>query len=370
MVAAAAIGRVHNALDSFQESREGARRFHRRDIGDVDVNHCFADFLARVRMDDRRGIEKAYWSKVTKGAMNEASGTAGGYTVPPDLSVGLMRDISTGSLWRRFGALTIPMKTQTTVVPMPDVSTVQAVGTAPYFGGFLMQWQVEASKASGENFSQTAPGFRNVELNAWLLGGYVYASNPFLQDAVGVEEWLTNLFANGAAWYQDLAFFQGTGTGQPQGVTNSAGAVSASRAGSNAIAVADAQGMIDNLLPSAFESGAVWFCHPTALPQITNFTGWFPNGPLVLYGLPLVPTGKCAKLGGTGDLILAAPSLYVIGDRMQYEVALATEEPGSYYNNQSAFRITSRVDGQPAVAAPITLSNGSSTVSPFVVLHS
>lgn len=360
---AASDARIHDALDSFLEARQGARRFHGERIGrDVDPEHCFADWLDRTRQHDSAGIEKTYWSKVEKSALRESSGAHGGYVVPPDLSVALMRDLSTGSLFRKLGAYVHPMRSLTCDLPLPDVSTAPtAAGVAPYFGGFFMQIVTE-----GKKFPSTAGmQFRNVELNAWQLAGYVYASNPFLEDALGVEEWLIRLFGRGVGWYQDWYFFQGSGVGQPQGVINSGAAVTVTRTGT---LVTDLQNMVSSLLPSAWESGAVWFCHPTALAKITGITGWFPNGELMLYGLPIVPTGKCSTQGTKGDIILAAPSLYVIGDRMQFEIAISREETTGYLANQSAIRVFSRFDGQPATAAPITLSDTSSTVSPFVVL--
>lgn len=355
---------VHQALDRFLESREGARRFHASDIGrNIDPNYCLADWLSLARGGDGAAIKKRYWSKVEKSIMEESSASQGGYTVPPDLSLGLMCDLSTGSLFRRLGAYVQPMRTLTHELPLPDVSTPQTAGTAPYFGGFFMQWLAESAK-----FPATGMQFRNVQLTAWTLGGYVYASNTFLDDAVGVESWLVRLFGAGAAWYQDLAFFQGSGTGQPMGVVPGPGSKTVTRGTAGTVSVGDAQNMMGVLLPSAIEHGAVWFCHPTVLPKMTAFSGWIPNGPLMLHGLPVVPTGKCSTLGTKGDLVLAVPSLYVIGDRLQFEVAFGAEEPTAWKNNQSALRVYSRVAGQSIVSAPITLPDATSTVSPFVVL--
>lgn len=364
----AGIAEVHNALDRFQETREGARRFHGDIIGrDIDPEHCFADWLSLVRDNNSAAIQKKYWAKVEKGALNEVSATAGGYTVPPSLSLDLMRDLSTGSLMRRHGAYVQPMQTLQCHLPVPDVSTVQAAGVAPYFGGFLMSW---LSQSDQNTYPATGMNFRNVVLTAWDLGGYVYASNSFLMDAAGVNAWLVRLFANGAAWYQDLAFFAGSGVGQPQGVIGCSGAATVTRATGANVKAADLQTMISKLLPSAEDDGAIFFCHPTVKAQFngTNFPNWIPNGKLRFNGVPIVSTGKCSTLGTKGDIILVTPSLYIIGDRQQVEVAFSTEEPTAWKHFQSAFRVKSRVDGQPAVAAPITLQDASSQVSPYVVL--
>lgn len=358
------------AVDRFQEAREGARRFHGESIGHgVDPDHCFADFLSLVRRGDKSAVEKRYWAKVEKTQLNEVSGPSGGYLVPPDLALGMMRDFSTGSLMRKHGAYVHPMKTLQCNLPIPDISTAQAAGVMPYLGGFQMSWQ-SSYDSSANTWPATAMNFRDVVLTAWSLGGYVYASNPFLADAVGVEAWLTRLFGRGAAWYQDYAFFQGKGVGQPMGMINAPGAKTVTRGTGGSVKAADVQTMIADMLPSAYDDGLVWFVHPTVLAQFnnTNFPGWVANYDLQIYGIPIVVTGKCSTLGTMGDLILASPALYIIGDRQEIEIFFSAEEPTAFKNNQSAFRVKSRVDGQAAVAAPITLADGASTVSPFVIL--
>src|SRR5581483_5249270 len=109
---------------------------------------------------------------------------------------------------------------------------------------------------------------------------------------------------------------------------------------------------------------------PSALGQITAIAGWIPNGPLMLNGRPLVPTGQCAKLGKRGDLVLIDPTAYVIGDRLQCEVDYSSHEPTAFLGNKSAFKEWSRVDGQPLFAAPITEAEGSTQTSPYVILNS
>jgi HK97 family phage major capsid protein len=358
---------IHAALDRFQTVRQGARRFHRQTIGDVDPDYSFGDFLSRVRRNDRTGIEKSYGPECVKnvGAMNEVSGSAGGYTVPPELSDVLMRDISTDSLFRKHGATVFKMTTQQANFPMPDVSTPQAAGISPYFGG--MQLSIVPD---GDPFGFTAGmQFRNVVLTAYQLGGVVNASNPFLEDSVNLETWLTRLFSRGAAWYQDFYFFAGNGVGKPRGVIGAGGSIAVTRTSTIAT---DITNMLDNLLPSAWTDGAVWFCHPTVLQKLAASTSttatWIMNGPLQLHGLPVIPTGQCSTSGTAGDLILAAPSLYIIGDRGEVEVSIGPEEPTAWKNNQSAIRVLTRFDGQPALAAPVTEADGTSLVSPFVVL--
>ena len=57
---------------------------------------------------------------------------------------------------------------------------------------------------------------------------------------------------------------------------------------------------------------------------------------------------------------------YLIGDRRQVEVAYS--EHTAFTTNQAAWRFVARVDGQPWMRAPLTLSDGTSALSPFVYL--
>lgn len=353
---------IDSALNLYQ--RERSRSLSRQSARS-DERTGLADFLCRVRAHDVDGIAKHYYPEVAKsGNLSELKGPEGGYLVPPELSADVLRDLSTGSLFRRYGAYVHPMASETETLPTVAASLAHAAGVSPYFGGLQFQWI-----ADNTTLPKTSGGFHNLELKANVLAGYLYASNPLIDDADGLEEWLGRIVSGALAWTQDAAFFSGTGAGQPQGVTHAPATLAVTRATGGQIVLADAQAMLDALLPQAYDN-AVWFTHPSTMKQITSFTGWIPNGPLQLFGRPLVPTGKCATLGSRGDLILMDPRIYVIGDRLQLEIAYSRHEPTAMLANKSAFRVWSRVAGQPMIDGPITEMDGTTQVSPIVVLNS
>jgi HK97 family phage major capsid protein len=86
-----------------------------------------------------------------------------------------------------------------------------------------------------------------------------------------------------------------------------------------------------------------------------------------LLGRPAIMTEKLPALGTKGDLILVDPSLYIIGDRQQIEIAAS--EHVNFLANQMTWRVVERVDGQPWLDKPITLQDNATQVSPFVVLN-
>jgi HK97 family phage major capsid protein len=86
-----------------------------------------------------------------------------------------------------------------------------------------------------------------------------------------------------------------------------------------------------------------------------------------LLGFPLFCSEKLPALGTKGDLILIDPRNYLIGDRTQSTITASDRV--NFLKNQVTFRKTRRCNGQPWIEKPITLRDGTTTVSPFVVLN-
>jgi HK97 family phage major capsid protein len=209
------------ALDRFQTAQSQARRHAVPAIfGDNtsgDTKKCFGDWLAAVARADRKYLETHYNSEfvsyTAKAAMGEASGITGGYIVPPEFSQQLLALISEKSVMRP-NAFIQPMASATLQLPYLDVTTAQAAGTSPFFGGVKFNWTEEA-----QTRTETEPGFKMLELKAHELSGYAVSSNVLLQDAAfGLEKFLMSLFSQATAWYEDYAFIQGNGVGKPMGL--------------------------------------------------------------------------------------------------------------------------------------------------------
>jgi HK97 family phage major capsid protein len=238
-----------------------------------------------------------------------------------------------------------------------------------------MNWTEEA-----QNRTETEPQFKQMELKAHELSGYAVSSNVLLQDAgFGLEKFLMTLFAKSIAWHEDYAFLQGNGVGKPLGILNAKAALSVTRNAGGSVKFVDVATMLSKLLPSSLNR-AIWVIHPYVLAQLVQLADaagrvvWVPNNggaqskvPGTLFGLDVHTTEKVPALGTKGDVMLVDPTMYVIGDRMQIEVAAS--EHVNFLKNQTTWRVVERVDGQPWLDNVITLQDGASTVSPFVVLN-
>ena len=342
-----------------------------------DPKKTFGDFLLGVARNDKSYLEKHYDSTFnawqTKAAMAEASGVTGGYTVPTDFYRQLMSLVSERGFIRP-NAFVIPMASVNTVIPYLDITTAPSAGNSPFFGGVVMTWTGEAVTRT-----ETEPTFKQMELKAHELSGYTVSSNVLLQDsAFGLEVFLMNLFAMAVSWYEEYAFLRGNGVGKPMGMMTANATIAATRNTANRVLFVDIATMWSKLLPHSW-ANALWCFSPSVIPDLLRLQDGASRAAFIsmdqgavkaptwaLLGRPAYPTEKLPALGTTGDIMLIDPSLYIIGDRQQLEIAAS--EHVNFLKNQMTWRVVERVDGQPWLDAAITLQDATTTVSPFVRL--
>ena len=335
--------------------------------------------------------------EIRKVALAEGSGQTGGYTIPPQFMNELLT-IAAEDGFIEQRAKVLPMNSRTAQWPTLDLTTVQARGTTPYFGGILAQWQPEAA-----SINETEPQFRLTDWTAWDLVLYAVSSNQLLADnGIGLDALLTQLFGQAITWYKEFAYLQGSGAGatMPLGVLNAPASLVQTRLVANRFLMADAASMLAHLQIRSW-SDACWIVHQSVIPQLimmvdggaaagaygtgatTSYTGgnrlvWLPpmgvgdKGPAgiklpqaFLNGLPLYITEKLPQLGTRGDVMLVDWSRYVIGMRLDLQIDVSPHY--LFRNNQLAWRVIARCDGKPWLNTVITDQAGW-TVSPFVIL--
>jgi HK97 family phage major capsid protein len=365
-------------------SSKNAARAIFGDGGSGDPKKSFGDFCLAIATKNVKRLDEVYQAHavdqkgniIAKAAMAEASGTTGGYTVPPDFYQQLLALTAERALIRPRAFLQ-PMASATMQFPYLDMTTAQAAGVSPFFGGVQMYWTEEA-----QTRTETEPAFKMMELKAHELSGYSVSSNILVQDAAfGLEKFLMQLFSQAIAWFEDYAFLQGNGVGKPMGMLNAGACINVTRAGgagSATLAFADVATMWSKLLPYSWNN-AIWLFSPTVIPQLLQLKdganraifisvdqGAVKSPNWSLLGRPAYPTEKLPALGGTGDVMLIDPQFYVLGDRMQLEIAAS--EHVNFLKNQMTWRVVERVDGQSWLDKPITLQDSTTQVSPFIAL--
>lgn len=323
------------------------------------------DFLVKALHGDKSSLVRM------KSAMGEGSGSVGGWLVPVEMMEDVLLKLEDHSLIRPHATL-VEMGTKVKDVPCIDPSTT---GGYPYFGNFQLTWD-DVDTTSG---TESEPSFAQVSLDARVLSGYAVISNALLADSPMLADFLETMFLRAVAWFSDLAFIGGSGVARPLGMAalgNPALISVTDVAGSTGLKLAT---MVNSLLPSSFRT-AFWLVHPTYWTKVLTRTAAAdavpPNatsnefGPPYIFGMPAHPCGELAQgaapVSGSVVVALVDPTTYVIGQRLECEVAFS-EHP-RYISNQTIMRVVARLDGRPLVRNVITLPDAATAVSPYVAL--
>jgi len=301
----------------------------------------------------------------------EAIGASGGFLVPTEYLAELQAAQAEMGIVRGR-ATVIPMRRRQIDIPVLD-QTGTTSGVPHWFGGMAFYWGEEATEKT-----ESDPSFRKIALVAHKLYGYTRAGDELLDDsAISLEAFLSGPMGmvGGVAWHEDYAFIQGTGAGQPLGVINAGATINVARAAAGAIGYADLANMMENFLPSG---RGVWVITQSAMADLIQLSGpagnasyvWQPNArdgvPGYLLGFPVIWSEKCPRIGTAGDVILADWLYYLIGDRQATTVESTKFDRWRW--DETSWRVVHRVDGQPWLSAPLTYQDGTTQVSPFVIL--
>lgn len=338
---------------------------------------------------------------VIKTALAESSAIAGGYTLPPQFESQLYEIALEGAIVGKR-AKKQPLTTRTAIIPALDqtnTSFTAVSGQSNLLAGLVASWTAEAATRK-----ESEPLFRNIVGTAWELSFYALASNTLLADnAVGLDALLTQLFAMAIDWYTEYAYFQGTGVGQPLGMLNSGCVIKVTGQGganSGKLYYNDLTNMIGHIYWPTRNEKLCWVVHPTGIPlilQLNDNSAGSNQGRLVfqpynqgaqeavpesdgpqsigrLLGYPCLVSEKvpaCVPGSSSSDgwLGLYDMSQYCLFERMDIEIMVSPHV--QFLQNQQAWRIVWRGDGQPLLNKAITYADGAatSTASPFVLLH-
>lgn len=204
-------------------------------------------------------------------------------------------------------------------------------------------------------------------------------ANQIEEDYDNLSGFVTKTFGEAIGFLLDDLFIWGTGSGQPLGIMYGGALLSIPRnAGFGTVTTDDFANLAARLMPGSLGK-AVYLINQTVLQTLANDAttganacGFLDMSTLTCLGMPIIVTEKCTASASLGDVILADFSQYVIGEREMIVSASrhATYSSNTYgwFQNQTLWKITLRVDGQPLLSSAITPKRGGSTVSAFVTL--
>lgn len=344
------------------------------------------EFIETIRFGDTSG-------KLSGRAVD---GKSGGYQVPEAFRAAFLpsfrNDFSMGI--GSEGGFAVPemyltdpkMLTPEASIVRPRASVIPAGGDFPdatlnfpilnqgasgVYGGVAVQWTAE-----GAAKPDTTASLKELALTPQEASASTILTNKLIRNWSAASSFISNLLSQATSAAEDMAFLKGDGVGKPKGVLNATGTARVDRAVNNQIAFADVSKMRSSLYSESL-SNAVWIANQSIIPQLVSLQdangryiflrGDITKGiPDTLYGMQIVFTGRTPALGSKGDLMLVDFSKYLIKDGSGPFIAASPHV--LFQQDKTMIRITWNVDGQPWVTDPLTLEDGVTQVSPFVVL--
>ena len=365
--------------------------------GDVDIVggdgsktwSCFGEWLHSVKragvsgqIDERlthlTGIDHKVFGAAS--GLGIAVDSEGGYLIPPEYREAIVKEAyESGQILSRCSRTRLTGNT----LSIPYVSeTSRATGSR--WGGVQGYWLAE-----GETISTSHPKFANLELKLKKCAIAGYVSEEMLQDYGASSSLMQRAFTEELTWMVEDAVLNGTGAGQPLGITKSPALISIAKESSQAAASIWGANIVKMWarMPARQRPNAVWLVNQDCETQLWGLgllsSGdasttdviplYYPAGSLLnagryaqLMARPVIPVEYCATLGTANDILLVALSEYLLADKGGINVASSIHV--RFLNDEQTFRVTYRVDGQPTWASALTPANGSNTLSPYINL--
>jgi len=329
---------------------------------------------------DRAPDPRLKWQPLVRAAGgNESVPSEGGFLVQTDFSTALM------TLMHEMGQILprvrkIPISGNANGITLPSIDeTSRATGSR--WGGVRVYWADE-----GATVDASKPKLKNIELKLNKLMGLAYLTNELMQDAVAIEAIYKQAFAEEMAFTVENSIYSGTGSGQPLGFMNSGALVTITAESAQAAATINADNVLKMMarMPIRSVANSVWLINQDALPQLwkmtiagagshlmyapPGLTNDMKNAPFgTLMGRPVLPVEYASTLGTVGDIVLVDLSQYLMIDKGG--VSASESMHVRFIYDEMAFRITFRVDGQPAWKTALTPFKGSNTLSPYITLE-
>lgn len=344
------------------------------------------EFLHAVRFGDSKGrlsnlrqgqgqgggleVPDAFKSSFMPRFRNEWSmgvGAGGGFAVPTQFRPDMLMLQPEASVVRQRATVIPAGDPPDGRITMPAFSQ----GANGAFGGVTVQWIAE-----GAIKPETDGELQEVSLTPHEVAAHTVVTDKLLRNWEAADAFISTLLQGAIANTEDFAFLRGDGVGKPLGVLNAPGAINVVRAGAGAIGYVDVVNMLASLLTES-AGRAVWVASQSILPALATMQDpagryIFNQGdasrsiPATLAGIPIVYTGKTPTLGNRGDLMLVDFSHYLIKDGSG--PFIAASEHVLFRQNKTVIKVFWNTDGQGWATAPLTLEDGVTQVSPYVVL--
>lgn len=359
---------INKILKFMEEApRQEVGGYYTTDGGAADPNiKSLGDLAIAVARKDTKRLTDVYGATKTQ---NTLEGSAGGFLIQPqvltDLGLNITLVSPLGSLCR-----SIPVSSPNGKAPIPHLKTVPSNdGQSASAGGVKGNKRKEGSAYSKEELSLEELAFDVSD----FASGYVKATRLQMKAAPMIESLLRNAIEEAVANREEWAILNGSGNGEPLGVLNWDGKIEVTEDTQDQFVAADVDEMISRLLVTM--GGNVAWAHsynaytkvsPLARPNpaVSGNRGEAPMSSLS--GYPYYRTQHLPAVGTDGYIVVGDWSKYL---KFEYG-GLDINYSDQRYADESkvAWFFTKWMDGKPIMPTSVTLEDGTTTVSPFIVI--
>ena len=298
------------------------------DVSELKGVHKIAKFLEAV----------VYGDDAVAKQLAEGVGADGGYLVPVEFRAEVIKKLDKIAVIRPRATI-IPMRRDKMEIPAED-------------GGVTAFWVAENT-----GLTESDATFEQLVLNTNKLTGLSKMSRELFADsAVGVVDYITDLFGRTFANEEDRAFMTGAGTTEPLGIRTYT-VPTVAQAGVSLVAedlFASFYG-----LPVQYRTNAYWLMHNSVIQLVRGlkdgagrylWTDGLNDAPATILGRPVLEQNDIPiNLGGGSDeseIWFGDLKYYYIGDRERMGVETTTVGAGAFETHQVAVKVWERIDGQ------------------------
>ncbi len=341
----------------------------------TDTGYPLGEFLAAVaRAPQGMGTDPRLLYQAAAQGAGEAVGSDGGFLLPKTTNDDILLQVYAGEVLSRVKRRTMTVGNSIDINVIDETSRA----TGSRHGGVQGYWVAEGVAATGSRPKTSQLSFKVKKVMA--LG---YATDELLADAALMQSLMFDAFVDELKFLTEDAVIEGTGAGQPQGILKSPCLITVAKETGQAAATLVKEN-VDKMWARLFarhRANAVWYINQDIEPELDNLsmvigTGgvpvYLPPGGLAdtpwarLKGRPVIPIEYCSTLGTVGDIIVGDPSAYWLFDKGEPQQGSSIHV--AFLTDETAFRVTYRVDGQSRYKSAVTPFKGSNTLSPFVAL--
>lgn len=329
----------------------------------------FFQAVYRADLKGEQADERLF--KNTASGNNEATNGEGGYLVPPEYSQELIKvAMQEAVLASRVRKISV----SSNLLQLPYIKeSSRADGSR--WGGVQAFWKSEA-----DQYEKSKPAFGQLDIAVSKLTGLCYVTEELLEDMPAMEGIIREAFVEEFKFKIDDAILNGTGTGMPLGILNSANNALIAQAPGDTYA--DSVIAMWNRMMARNRNNAVWVANQDVETELLKmFMTAGTSGSLVymppsglsgtpystLFGRPVLAAEQAAELKQQGDFMLLDLSQYALVERYA-GVKQASSMHVRFDYDETAFKFTWRVGGAPLVKEAVTPYKGATTRSPYVAL--